>query len=186
MRKMKLSDIKIKESFTKTTPSLTKFADCLKHYDKHKQQDRYIVINHQGELIDGYIQYLVLEYLEIEEAEIVISNRKKGYLNRKPTYEYKEPEYKTQMTTYIWGVHPNNKNKQYIWRVPNSWTEWENDLLPGDMILVNTKFGKKEAIITKIDYLEQCPTEFNVRKVVKKLNKRYATDASLATGSVAM
>lgn len=186
MNKMKLSEIKIKDSFARSKPSLIKFADCLKHYDQYKQQDRYIVINHKGELIDGYIQYLVLEFLEIDEAEIVISSRKKSYLNRKPTYEYREPEYKNQMTTYIYGVHPRNLEKEYIWRVPNSWTEWENDLLPGDVILVNTKYGKKEAIITKIEYLEQCPTDFNVRKVVKNLHKRYATDASLATGSVAM
>ncbi len=185
MKKMRLSDIKIKESYTKTTPSLTKFADCLKHYDKYKQQDRYVVINHQGELIDGYIQYLVLEFLGIEDVEIVISSRKKSYLNRKATYEYKEPEYKTQMTTYIYGVHPRNLEKEYIWRVPNSWIGWENDLLPGDMILVDTKFGKKEAIVTKIDWLDQCPSEFNVRKVVKKLNKKYAVEVSLATGSTA-
>jgi len=181
MNKMKLSEIKIKESFARCEPNPEKLAACLKYYDEHKQQDRYIVINRKGELIDGYVQYLTYLLLGIEEAEIVISNRKKGYLNRKPTYEFREPEYKNQMTTYIWGVHPNNKEKVFMWRVPNPWTGWENDLLPGDMILVNTKYGTKEAIITKIDYLEQCPTEFRVRKVIKKLNKKYAAGESLAT-----
>jgi len=73
-RKMKLSDIKIKESFAITTPKVEKMEECRNNCNTYHRQDRYIVVNNDKELIDGYIQYLVLKENGVEEADIKISN----------------------------------------------------------------------------------------------------------------
>ena len=48
---------------------------------------------------------------------------------------------------------------------------WENDLLPGDMILVETKYGVRKIVITKIEWLEKCPVDMPVKRVVKKIGR---------------
>lgn len=149
-RKMKLSDIKIKPSFEATVPRAYKMTECKNNYLTGGRQDRYIVINHDNELIDGYIMYLTLKELGIDEAEIIVSD-----------------------TTYIYGVHPNVKyacghSKEFVWRVPESWIGWADDLLPGDVIYADTKHGTAPVIITKIEWLNKCPVDFRVRKVISK------------------
>ncbi len=69
-RKMKLSDIKIKESFAITTPNEEKMRECRNNWNIYHRQDRYIVINANRELIDGYIMYLVFKENGMEEADI--------------------------------------------------------------------------------------------------------------------
>ena len=77
------------------------------------------------------------------------------------------------VSTYVYGVHPNSKSgNEFVWRVPKSWSElgWEDGLNIGDEILVNTKFGTKPIIVTKIENLEKCPVNIPVKRVVKRLN----------------
>lgn len=170
MKRIKIADIKIKESFAKSIPKNNKIKKCRNFWDTYHQQDRYIVINHEGVLIDGYIQYLVLKENGIEDAEIKISNRRKEKWCRK-NMKTIIPAYRNKTTTYIYGIHPNSTNKkERVWRVPNSWTGWENDLLPGDKILVTTKHGLSSLIITRIEWLDKPPVDIPVRKVCKKLN----------------
>ena len=79
------------------------------------------------------------------------------------------------VSTYVYGVHPNSKSgNEFVWRVPKSWSElgWEDGLNIGDEILVNTKFGTKPIIVTKIENLEKCPVNIPVKRVVKRLNKQ--------------
>ena len=64
-------------------------------------------------------------------------------------------------------MHPKSRMKEYVWRVPTSWTGWENDLLPGDRILVNTKYGVKPVIITRIEWRDECPVNMRIKKVYK-------------------
>ncbi len=82
-RKMKLSDIKIKDSFAITTPKEEKMEECRNNWSTYHKQDRYIVINNDNELIDGYIMYLVLKENDMEEANVKISNKCKKRWHRK-------------------------------------------------------------------------------------------------------
>ena len=61
MKTMKLSDIKIKDSFANSNPQIRKIEECRNYWNENHEQDRYLVVNHKDELIDGYIQYLILK-----------------------------------------------------------------------------------------------------------------------------
>ena len=54
---MRISDIKIKESFIKTTPSEDKMNECREFWRLEGKQDRPIVLNSKGYLVDGYVMY---------------------------------------------------------------------------------------------------------------------------------
>lgn len=163
MKRMKLSEIKIKPSFVATTPSNGKMNRCREYWWINHAPDRDIIVDNNNVLVDGYIQYLVLKENGVDEADVKLSEIKH--------HEHIHiPNYRNKTTTYIYGIHPNSTmSKAYVWRVPNSWVGWEKDLLPGDRILVRTKFGLAPIIITKIDWLDQCPVDVPVRKVVRKL-----------------
>ena len=170
MRKMKLSDIKISETFASSTPKESKMDECRYNWNTWHRQDRVIVVNHNNVLIDGYIQYLVLKENGVNEAEVKISNERKKRWYRKDVTKWENTYYRHETTTYIYGFHPNAKEpKELVWRVPKAWKGWENDLLPGDMILVDTKYGIRKIVITKIEWLDSCPVSMPVRRVYKKL-----------------
>lgn len=172
-RVIKLSEIKISPSFAETVPKEKKMEECRKNYINHGRQDRYIVIDHTNTLIDGYIMYLVLKENNAEEARIKISNRRKKRWERINTKDWLIPHYRSEMTTYVYGVHPNSKStKERAWRVPSSWHNWADDLLIGDVILVATKRGIAPIVITKIEHSAICPVDIPVRKVVRKLEHR--------------
>ena len=80
MKKVKLSDIKISEKFLETVPNEQKMEECRFNWRYYGKQDRYIVINHNNVLIDGYVQYLVLKEHKEEYAEVKVSNRRKKEL----------------------------------------------------------------------------------------------------------
>ena len=168
--KMKLSDIKIPKSFASTIPKKEKMSVCRDFWNNNHKQIKDIVVNKDNILVDGYVQYLVLKENCVENADVVKINRKKVFINRehKRKREYVTPSYKREMTTYIFGMHPKYRIKEYVWRVPTSWKGWENDLLPGDRIWVNTKYGIKPIIVTKIEWSDKCPVDMKVRKVAKK------------------
>ncbi len=173
-RTMKLSDIKIKESFAITTPKEEKMNECRMYWNNNHEQDRYIVIDYNNTLVDGYIQYLVLKEMGEDMAEIQVSNTKKKQYARKDKgnrQSIQKTDYRECETTYIFGVHPNSKSrKERVWRVPNSWWRgWTDCLNIGDMLLVETKYGLAPIEITGIERLNKCPIDIPVKKVVKKL-----------------
>lgn len=173
MRRMKLSDIKISETFANSIPSEEKLEECRKNWNQWHRQDRYIVVNPDKVLIDGYIQYLVLKENNVEETEIKISTRRKKRWYRKNVEDWDIPHYKNELTTYIFGVHPYSENKkEFVWRVPKTWSEagWEDGLSAGDSVLVDTKFGTRRIEITKIEFLDECPIDIPVKRVVKRIN----------------
>ena len=175
MKKIKLSEIKINEAFAKSIPSESKMQECRNNWNMWHRQDRYIVVNHNNVLIDGYIQYLVLKENNVEEADIKISARRKKRWYRKNTKDWDIPHYRNEVTTYIYGVHPNSKSgNEFVWRVPKSWSEagWEDGLEIGDKILVDTKFGIKPVVVTKIEISDKCPVNIPVKRVVNRLNKQ--------------
>lgn len=168
--KMKLSDIKVPKSFAATTPKEEKMSVCRNFWNNNHKQIKDIVVNKDNILVDGYVQYLVLKENGVEDADVVKLGRKKMCNHRecKHKKEYVEPNYKREVTTYIFGVHPKSHMKEYVWRVPTSWKGWENDLLPGDRIWVHTEYGIKPIIITRIEWLDRCPVNMQVKKVYTK------------------
>ena len=61
MRKVNLEDIKIKETYAASIPGKDKMEESRNYWSKYHCQDRYIVIDANNILIDGYIQYLILK-----------------------------------------------------------------------------------------------------------------------------
>lgn len=175
MKHMRLADIKINDSFTNSVPIEYKVNVCRQHWDKTHEQDRYIVVNRNNFLIDGYIQYLVLKEKNVDVAEVKISDKKRKRWSRKNKQSKRQKSnqinYREHETIYIYGVHPNsNDHKERVWRIPNSWWDgWADILNIGDMIFVNTKYGLALIEITKIERLSECPVGIPVKTVVRKL-----------------
>lgn len=124
---MRLDNIKIKDSFAASNPKQKKLLKCKEHWDKNHTQDRYLVVDHNYTLIDGYIQYLVLKDVGIDIAEIKISDKKMKKWKekqKKRTSKIEKYNYKTCSTLYVFGVHLHSESaKERVWRVPNSWKD---------------------------------------------------------------
>ena len=168
MKTMKLSDIKITEAFESTHPSPDKIRKKKEQWLKTGRQRKYIVVNKDGYLVDGYITYLIMKELGVEEAKII---KKKSWMNPIENLEIKEPAYRTENTTYVWGVHPNSPdNKLYVWRVPNggNWNEFKKNITVGDMVFCYAKGKVSPVIIKAIQTTDFCPTPLDVKKVCSK------------------
>lgn len=154
MRRMKISKIKISKAFTNTTPSEEKMCECRKFWRYEGKQDRPIVVNDKGYLVDGYVMYLTL--LEHKETYAIVRKLHK-------------PKYKDSPTTCIFGTHPNSKDSRtYMWRIPESWTGWAENIQIGDTIICVTKFGYAPVVVSKIEVLDKCPIDIPVKKVCNK------------------
>lgn len=173
MTRLKLDEIKITSAFAETTPSEKKLSECRYNWNNYHLQDRYLVVNTDGFLIDGYIQYLVLKENNIEDAEVKISNRRKKRWKRKNIKDWVTPRYKDNPTTYIFGTHPNsNCTKEFCWRVPESWTGFTDNIQIGDTVLCATKFGYSPVIVSRIEVLDKPPIDLPIKKVCKKEIRR--------------
>lgn len=169
MRKMKLSDIKITSAFAESMPTESKMQECRENWDEFQRQDRYIVVDHDNTLIDGYIQYLILQENNIEEAEIKIWHCKRKRWYRKDVEGWKTPKYRTESTTYIYGKHIHSfGNKEYVWRIPKSWTWMQENIQVGDTVLCAAKRGVSPVQVTRVEILDVCPVDMVVKKVVGK------------------
>ena len=121
MRTMKLVDIKISDAFANSIPSEKKLNECRNNWTQYNRQDRYIVVNPDNVLIDGYIMYIVLKENGIEEAEVKTSTRRKKRWYRKNVEDWNVPHYRNEATTYVYGKHPNsNCDKEFIAYVKNT------------------------------------------------------------------
>ena len=170
-RRMNINDIIIKESFLQSTPRAQKMKVCRDYWNEHQSQDRYIVVDRNKVLVDGYVQYLVLKENGIEEAEIRIGKAKKlkrwKRKNRKDSWG--EPEYREISTTYIVGKHPNSSDKEYMWRVPNNWIWVSENLQVGDVVFCRTRFhNAAPVVVTKVMVLDKCPVDYPVSKMCYK------------------
>lgn len=149
-----IDTIRISNAFQRTHPSDVKLKECSDYWNKYHKQSKMIVLSKNNVLVDGYIQYLILKE------------------NNEKIAEVEQSEYQKEWTTYIYGIHQNGNGKEYVWKVPKFWKGWENDLLPGDSILVKTKYGIKEIIVTKIEWLDECPIDKKVKNVYKKIENK--------------
>ena len=175
-RMMKLENIVIRESFANTIPRQNKMKECRDYWNKNQKQDRYIVVDRNNVLVDGYIQYLVLKENGVEEVEIRIGKTKKANRWRRIVNEdsWDAPEYREKPTTYITCVHVNSiTNKEYMWRVPSKWIEIAENLQIGDVVYCRNKHKMTTpVIITKIEVLDRCPVDYPISKMCRKIIKR--------------
>lgn len=169
---MKLSDIKISSAFAESVPSEKKMEECRDNWNTFERQDRWIVVDQNGYLIDGYVMLLVLKENGVEQTKVKISARRKKRWYRKNTKDWTAPHYRTELTTYIYGMHYNkNKgefSKEYVWRVPKSWGNWADNVQVGDTVMCATKFGYSPVVVNKIEILDKCPIDIPVKRVANK------------------
>lgn len=174
---MKITDIIIAKSFLANTPSEHKMKECRDYWNKHHEQDRYVVINHENVLIDGYVQYLILKEKDVQDVEIRKSHQTRKKWRRKVNDLDKKANYRYMPTTYIFGKHVHQAtNKVYVWRVPHSWEEWVDDLEIGDVVFVNTKYGMRPIVVQDIEFLATCPFQKCVKRIAKKTIVKYNND----------
>jgi len=69
-----VKDIIIQDSFKETQPSLDKIQIKLDYYKVNKKFDKYIVIDKENVLQDGYINYLLCGLLNINVVRAVVEN----------------------------------------------------------------------------------------------------------------
>ena len=67
-----ISDIAIKISFKQSEPSIKKILRKLNYYKKHKCFDKPIIIDKDGVLQDGYINYLLCKLLSIKSIDVIV------------------------------------------------------------------------------------------------------------------
>lgn len=146
---MKVSEIKIKDSFKQTTPSEEKMKICRDYFKENGKLDRNIVVNKKGYLCDGYVGYLVLLENGVNEIEVICNQE-----------EVKKDK------VYVFGCHSGN-DKEYVWRVPRN-VKIES-ISVGSSILVQTRFGVKTVTVTRIQKLSQPPVTTPIKKVVRCL-----------------
>lgn len=175
--KMKLSEIMIPESFEISKPSRSKYVKCEKYYNETGNQDRYIVVDENNVLVDGYIMYLVLKNHGVECCDAKrITLRKHKYTDKQRNRYGRlvPPEkvltYKEKPTVYIYGKHPNGIiDKEYVWRLPKSKENMYDVLLPGDLIYCSTKNGIAPVIITRIEKRDSWDTDLKVKVVCSRI-----------------
>lgn len=174
---MRLSDIKIPEAFVESKPSIAKYAKCDKIYKKTGLQDRYIIVNENNILIDGYIMYLVLKNNGVEYGEgkrlrlngrCYTSKKRKKYGRAVPPSS-KTEIYKNIPTMYVYGIHPNSvTNTEYVWRLRQNWIDMGNELQVGDRIYCRTRFGISPVIVTRIEKKDRWDGDLDVKQVASK------------------
>ena len=170
---MKLSEIKIPADFESSIPNTYKYNKCERYYKENHKQDRYLIVNENNYLIDGYIMYLVLKNngAEYGDVRIVILNGRKYTDKQRNKYGKLVPpekviSYKEKPTTYVYGIHYKGFNhKTYMWRIPSTWTVMIKELQPGDKVYCKTRFGKVPVIVTQIETKDKIDTDMIVRKV---------------------
>ena len=151
---LNLKDIVIPDKFRRSIPNDYKIANVSIEYDNGVDIAKEIIVNTTGELIDGYIRYLVLLYRGVERAEVTIANK---------------VHYKNVPTKYVFGKHKPD-GKTYVWRMTKK-TKHPERLAVGNCVQVATKQGDKRIIVEKIEVLDAPPVEMPVRKVKKCYQK---------------
>ena len=163
MRRIRLEDIKISEAYANTTPSEEKMCECREFWRYEQKQDRPIVLNRKGVLIDGYCMYLILKEHKEEYVDVIYKKKHNKKYEKLPKVKV---SYKNTPTTYIFGTHPNSKDKRiYTWRVPANWGNWAENLEIGDRILCQTKFGISPVVVNEVEFLDKPPVEMRVKRV---------------------
>jgi hypothetical protein len=149
---MKLKDIVIADDFKTTQPAKWKMAQCRKHYETTHQLDRDIILNEDNVLIDGYVAYLVAQENGIEDVDVV----------------YGLIDHNANNIAYIYAQHRTN-GKKYIWRVTNRTVNIKG-LKAGAVAIVDTKYGPRKVIVSKVKWRRKRPKPYSFRRVLEILS----------------
>lgn len=148
---MNLSDIIIKNSFKLSVPSERKIKSIVKRYVSGEEIGKEIIVDESGLLVDGYIRYLVLKYVDAGSADVtVVSNKQKDMREDAPI-------------TYVYARHKPD-GKLYVWRITRK-TKHACRLEVVARIRVATKHGDKRVVVEKIETLDNPPLNIPIRKV---------------------
>lgn len=146
---MVLDKITIKRSFVNHPPLENKVIEAKEYYKTHGSFKSNIVVDENNTLIDGYITYLLCKEMNID------------------TYPVKSMNYKISPTIYVFGYHPEDESrKEYVWRLGKSSETGENyqcEIKAGDTVPVNTKRGKMNIIVTKVEQWNVPPREGTIK-----------------------
>ena len=173
---MRLSEIKIPADFESSIPNTNKYEKCKKYYKETGNQDRYIVVDENNVLVDGYIMYLVLKNNGEKFGDSKrITLRKHTYTDkqRKKYGRLIPPKhvvtYKEKLTAYVYGKHPDSKyDKEYVWRLPQTWGYMSLMLQKGDVIYCGTRFGVVPVVVTKVELKSNFDTDLCIKKVCSR------------------
>ena len=92
MKSIKLSEIVISSSFAESVPSEQKVQKYKSRFAKTGKQSKYLVLDNENVLVDGYIQYLILKENNVEEAKLsdVASSvvRRNRLIGHRPLHMY--------------------------------------------------------------------------------------------------
>ena len=142
--RIRLDDIRIKESFTRSIPDSMKIARCRRNYEKYGELDRKIILDDNNFLIDGYIAYLVAKENGIEVVDVIGG---------------------TFFTTYVYGKH-YGVYKEYVWKIPVD-KEMKLSVHVGDLVVVKTQYGEKTIKVTKVERRIKPPRIQKIEDVVR-------------------
>lgn len=170
---MRLSEIKIPADFESSIPNTYKYEKCKKYYKETGNQDRYIIVDENNVLVDGYIMYLVLKNNGEKFGDSKrITLRKHTYTDKqRKKYGRLIPSkhvvtYKEKPTAYVYGKHPNSKDdKEFVWRLPQTWGYMGLMLQKGDVIYCGTRFGVAPVVVTKVELESNFDTNLCIKKV---------------------
>ncbi len=155
-----INEVKIRSSFAESVPSKVKIDQCLNAWENHNKYFRKIIISQNMVLLDGYTQYLAMKQFGVP----IIIVEVKGVKNT----------YKTKPTNYIFGKHVNGTNlNTYIWRIPESWNGFVENIKVDDIVYCCTRYGVKPIRVTDIELLCKPPIDVPIRKVSKKVILRH-------------
>ncbi len=154
MKTIKLTDITITDDFARSSPSPVKLKLCRDNYIHKKIQDRYIVINKQHELIDGYILYLVLKEAGVKRVKVKF--------DEPSAWQRLFRGNNKSLSTYVIGTYLNS-GKKSGWKLPKS---MKPELIKkGDFVMVKTKNGVTEV---EVNLIGQLPSSYNFPQILGK------------------
>lgn len=148
MKTIKLSDVKIHQSFLDSKVSDQKVLKAVNYIRKYGKIDKPIVLNH-GVLVDNYARYLAANSQKLSEV----------------------PYVELQQMSYINGKFDNNE-KEYTWK-----NDKNIDIKVGDRVLVKIKNKDKKTkkvYVTVVNIFQSDNLYlYNKHKsVIKKLTKK--------------
>lgn len=150
---MNIEDIKISDQFRASHPSPEKLERFEKYWLLTNHQDKPIVLDKNGYLVDGYIRYLIMKRNGAKTIRTV---------------------YKGQPVALIKGVHIHangETSQEYTWEIRRNknWESFLKNLKVGDLVMCATKYGYSPVKVTRIQ-TENIEVGVKHKKVL--LNKR--------------
>ena len=119
-----------------SNPSSEKWGYYEQYYQKTKQLPHAIVVDENKQLRDGYVSYLLAKKYGVQ-AEVC------GMVSGQPLRKI----VKGRHVVLSNGKWKKKSNKRYIWIYT-----LKNPVVPGDILLVNTKKGRAYICVDRIEY----------------------------------